>query len=337
MQPVAKWMRANGLSVATQFETVGLPVELLDEVMKIIPGKHLWALFHNARETEGIVDVGFRIGASHHVTDLPNIASVLNGRPTLYSSMQAFCSLLRSHANYWDYWIEPSANGVRFCRRGPPLDIGCWPVEQYVVSYLIDLVRTATDCSWWPVCIWLQRSQLHKEEEDWLQPARIHCCSRVTAIYIPSSLLSKRPSFPNSLTHAYCVPISRAVVNAVRDLVESYLPFQRIRLGDLAEIVDIHPRTLQRDLTRQGTSLRKLLNEVRIDLACTRLESNDGSISEIAHELGYDDIAAFSKAFRHWSGVSPSAYRLSNRPGEEGDRLGERPGVVKGRTAPNQL
>ena len=35
-------------------------------------------------------------------------------------------------------------------------------------------------------------------------------------------------------------------------------------------------------------------------------------VTEIAGDLGYQDVPAFSKAFRHWTGVSPRAYRKAN-------------------------
>lgn len=318
LQPVANWMETNGLSVEAHFRKVGFPVELLDEPSSVVPEKPLWALFERIREKEGIVDAGFRIGASHHVTDLPNLASLLTGHPTLQKTTQAFCSLLRSHANYWDYWLEPYADGARLCRRGSPIDIGHWPVEQYVISYLADLVRMATDNSWWPHDIWLRHGgNLHKEERGWLEPARVHFFSPVTAISIPTSLLSRRPAGSDRSRSAPVLgtQIPREFVTLLRELVAAYLPLKRSCLADFAEMMGVHTRTFQRELASRDTSFQQVLNDVRVDLACARLESDDRPISEIADELGYQELAAFSKSFRRWTGVSPSAYRFANRTG----------------------
>ena len=67
-------------------------------------------------------------------------------------------------------------------------------------------------------------------------------------------------------------------------------------------------RTLTRHLRQEKTSFREVLEQVRFDLAKTYLK--DGlSITDTAYLLGYGDHAAFSTAFRRWSGQSPRAYR----------------------------
>jgi len=47
-------------------------------------------------------------------------------------------------------------------------------------------------------------------------------------------------------------------------------------------------------------------------MACARLEDGTEPVAEIATELGYQHVFAFSKAFKHWTGVSPRAYRKAN-------------------------
>jgi AraC-like DNA-binding protein len=77
----------------------------------------------------------------------------------------------------------------------------------------------------------------------------------------------------------------------------------------MAEIVGVHPRTLQRLLQRESLSYRQLVDEVRAERATVLLRDSDAPVTEIAFDLGYTDVSHFIRAFRRWTGVSPSRYR----------------------------
>ncbi len=70
-------------------------------------------------------------------------------------------------------------------------------------------------------------------------------------------------------------------------------------------------RTLHRRLLDEGTSFRKLLEDVRHLLAVEHLRSGRFSIEEIAYTLGYSDLANFRRAFKRWENVAPSQYEAS--------------------------
>ncbi|MGM0563092.1 MAG: AraC family transcriptional regulator [Pseudomonadota bacterium] len=79
-------------------------------------------------------------------------------------------------------------------------------------------------------------------------------------------------------------------------------------LEQLAEKYCLTSRTLRRYLDALGVSYRQLLDEVREDRA-RRWLRNGLSVQRVADKLGYSDPSNFSRAFRQWSGVSPSQYR----------------------------
>lgn len=78
---------------------------------------------------------------------------------------------------------------------------------------------------------------------------------------------------------------------------------------DLAELLNVSPATLTRQLAREGHSLRALGNEVRQERACAMLRDTGQPITQIAYRLGYGDVANFSHAFRAATGRSPRAWR----------------------------
>jgi AraC-like DNA-binding protein len=76
--------------------------------------------------------------------------------------------------------------------------------------------------------------------------------------------------------------------------------------GDqVARLLLMHHRTLNRRLKAEGTTFQELLDEVRFEAACQLLDTARIPITEIAVSLGYAETSAFSRAFRRWSGATP--------------------------------
>ena len=76
-----------------------------------------------------------------------------------------------------------------------------------------------------------------------------------------------------------------------------------------ARILHMTPRTLHRRLLDEGTSFQEILDEVRHALAMEYLKSQHMTIQELAYTLGYGDTANFRRAFKRWTGVTPSFFR----------------------------
>jgi AraC-like DNA-binding protein len=68
-------------------------------------------------------------------------------------------------------------------------------------------------------------------------------------------------------------------------------------------------RTLQRRLRQQGIVYARLLEEVRRHLSSKYLADGNLSLGEIAYLLGYSESSAFNRAYRRWTGRTPSADR----------------------------
>jgi AraC-like DNA-binding protein len=83
----------------------------------------------------------------------------------------------------------------------------------------------------------------------------------------------------------------------------------RVRREAVARRLGVSPRTLQRRLASERTSFAKVLDETRRQVALALVADPLISISDISRRVGYADQFAFNKAFRRWTGCSPSAYR----------------------------
>ena len=80
-------------------------------------------------------------------------------------------------------------------------------------------------------------------------------------------------------------------------------------LEETAANFNVSTRSLQRKLHAEGASYQQLVAECRMSLAVHYLEAGDQSIKEISHILGYNEMSAFSRAFKNWTGRSPETIR----------------------------
>jgi AraC-like DNA-binding protein len=101
----------------------------------------------------------------------------------------------------------------------------------------------------------------------------------------------------------------------VRRVIGTSLGQDKITIGYLAAALGLTPRTLQRRLSGEGTSLRRLLREHRQAMADLHVGGGRRSQASIAEALGYSDGTAFWRAFKSWNQTTPSAYRKQKGDG----------------------
>ena len=108
------------------------------------------------------------------------------------------------------------------------------------------------------------------------------------------------------------------LLDQVMDIIGRLLPSGECSLEHVAGTLDMHPRTLQARLKHEGTSYRTLLQQTRMSLAAQHLRGDTSNITELALQLGYAELAVFSRHFKHWTGLSPTAWqRAARQAGKE--------------------
>jgi AraC-like DNA-binding protein len=89
---------------------------------------------------------------------------------------------------------------------------------------------------------------------------------------------------------------------------------QRLREGEpdivgVAQSLATSERSLQRKLRAEGVSFRNVVDDARQELARLYLGDKTLSVTDVACLLGYSEVAAFTRAFKRWTGQAPSLAR----------------------------
>lgn len=95
-----------------------------------------------------------------------------------------------------------------------------------------------------------------------------------------------------------------SVTQKVRTLISIYLGHKPVTIETVAGDLNLSPRSLQRRLADEGTSLRALVRDHRQALAELHLKSRDANMAQIADALGYADTTVLWRARRNWRQAS---------------------------------
>lgn len=109
-------------------------------------------------------------------------------------------------------------------------------------------------------------------------------------------------------------PLRQGVMAAI----ESSLGTGKCSAAGVAAVFELHPRTLHRQLSDEGTTFSDLLVEKRRELAESYLRETPMALHQISEALGYSNPSIFTRAFRRWTGLAPSEWRETHRRREAG-------------------
>ncbi|NBW35836.1 MAG: AraC family transcriptional regulator [Cytophagia bacterium] len=124
-------------------------------------------------------------------------------------------------------------------------------------------------------------------------------------------------SYDESLMGVFCGLIKERVSklntetfeNKVKREIMTTFMGQVPSIESVAARFNITVRSFQRRLAEENISYRKLCHELGKDFAASLLSNQNVKITEIASTLGYSDSRAFQRAFKTWTGETPSKFR----------------------------
>lgn len=111
----------------------------------------------------------------------------------------------------------------------------------------------------------------------------------------------------------YVVKADAPFLQRLQQVLLKLLPEGRASLAHIAKDLHMSVRSVQRKLDHYDVAYQELLDGVREQLARRYLLRTSLSLSELTLLLGFSEQSAFGRAFKHWTGESPGAFRLKRQ------------------------
>ena len=163
----------------------------------------------------------------------------------------------------------------------------------------------------------------YRAEYDRILGIPLEFGSSMNAILFGEELMSVRMPQPNQYVSGLLKERAEALLEklddskSMRGRVESLLiPILHTGEADMETIarkLTLSRQTLFRKLKAEGVTFEQVLDELRHKLAHKYLNGKNISVNETSYLLGFSDPAAFSRAFKRWTGASPRTMKARPR------------------------
>jgi AraC-like DNA-binding protein len=185
----------------------------------------------------------------------------------------------------------------------------------------VNIVRTLCESNWNPVEVLLPKAAPADAEayrRHFRAPARFN--QETATLVVPALDLDLRVAGADPLLRVMLEARIQQLKGAqgsefsddIRRLLRTRLTSHRCSAEDIADLLTMHRRTLSRRL-QGGIGYRALTNEIRFEIARQLLEDSEVSLGQIGAALGYSEASAFTRAFRRWSGQTPTSWRADDQ------------------------
>lgn len=135
------------------------------------------------------------------------------------------------------------------------------------------------------------------------------------SIVFKSDLLNSTNIFSTHMVHLDLLMNENSSKNELKMFSDiERLIIENIATNDLSIIfiankMNVSVKTLQRHLQRFNTNFSTLSQSYKMKYAMSLLRENKLTLTQITYELGFNSPSSFSRAFKKWTGFSPSHYQ----------------------------
>jgi AraC-like DNA-binding protein len=323
MQPFFHTLKKLKTDIESLLKEVGLTLSMFEHSDTLIPEAPLWEFVGLAAKKLDLPHFGFLVTESVCLDKYGAFGEHLCTAKNLNSALTIFIKDLNTHVNFPNYWLDSDDDYVWLCRKGTPgIEKGKWPVEQHVISFLVELVKVYAGKEWQP-----QRVKIHSRDLSGIEQAKSLQQSKISKGQAYGAIAIEKYLMNNS-SKLVCNAKVKAPIALLDEVPHDLVPtlqnlFQQGLLQQgyfgkeldteaIASKLGVNLRTLQRRIKEQNTTLKALIEKARYHSAKTLLLADDLSTEQIAAQLGYSDISNFMRAFKRWSGTTPKKFRLAN-------------------------
>lgn len=329
-------LRQFGVDPQPLLQQAGLDVALFDDPEGIISFAARSRLVQLCVECTGCRHFGLLVGAQNGLQTLGLLGLLMKYSPDVRCALRSLVSHLHLHGrggmtSLTEDQGEDHGRAVLVYQIDLPRSVATDQIGDGSVAFMFNILRELCGPGWLP-----QEARFaHRRPKDFepyrrlLQAPLRFDAPHYELVFDADDLSLRLPRHDPALHRYLQQQIDRLEAEQADDLPRQVRMALRQAFADrrygaerIAPLFAMHVRTLHRRLRDCGTGFRALVDETRFEMARQLLRDSARDPLQIAELLGYADAGAFARAFRRWSGVTPSQWRARQAGAEQGNTHG---------------
>lgn len=311
---------AAGCDVPDLLARAGFDPESLNEPTGRCPFEQGVALWRCAIAETGDPAFGLKVASHIKHTSFHALSYGLSASSTLKEAFQRVCRYCHVVSDAVEYQFVRCGSEYHFvieAAEGVPFE----SIDAVIGGYL-RMCRSFVGHHYSPLRIEMRRPcPQHLDEFQAVLRAPLHFeCAENRMVFdcksVERVLEGANPELArhnDAIALQYLARIERGNMQArVREVLLGRLKYGEPSQEDVAALLSMSARTLQRRLGESGGTYKDILDETRHALALTYLSVPENSLSDVTYLLGFSACSSLTRAFRRWTGLSPSAWRAGN-------------------------
>ena len=324
---IAPLLRELGLDPDPLIRAVGLHPLVFEDGTNVVPIAALARLYTLCVARTRCPHFGLLVGRRATILSMDLVGRLMQHSATVGAALEGFVSNLgvRDRAVVASLSVSDGMALLTFAIHWPQRE----SVEQITdasLAIVVNALRSLCGSEWKPTEVLVPRvtpASLEPYRRHFQAPVRFN--QESATLVFPADDLKRRVAGADPMLRAMLEDRLRQLradagadfSDDIRRLLRTRLTGARCSAEDIADLLSMHRRTLSRRLRDSGMGYRAITNELRFEIARRLLEDTEVQLGEIAAVLGYSEASAFTRAFRRWSGRTPTAWRTR---GHENDR-----------------
>jgi AraC-like DNA-binding protein len=317
IKAVCRALDAAGCDSATLIIQAGFEPNSLDRPTARCALTQSLRLWRIAREATGDPAFGLKVASHLKPTSFHALSYGISASSSLKEAFERAQRYCHVGSDAVDYEFSLSGSEYHFVI-APTADLGDEPIDALVASYL-RMCRSLIGHDYSPLRIEFRRSPPSKMDDflTLLRAPMLFEMPQTRLVFdresIERPLDSGNPELArhnDAIALQYLTQLERDNIELrVRGVLTQRLAYGEPSQEDVAEILNMSARTLQRKLGDGGTTYKEILDGTRHALALQYLSAPRHSVSDVTYLLGFSAGSCFTRAFRRWTGQSPSDWR----------------------------
>lgn len=285
-----------------------------------VPVSRLIALWQLLAKSPLDAGFGVRFGSSGRVRDFGLVGYAMYFSATLDDALGRLSRFSRILTESVAFRLDAAREHRIVVRPDRGLDLGARPEIDYRLAAVVAACREMTGMDIAPVEVtfpYAQPRSTHEHRRWFRCPLRFaHRLSSIAFAARDMALpIARRDETLAGYLSDHAEHVLRTMTRGssfterVRAAIWAHLSDGRPSLTRIASAIGLSPRTLQRRLAEEGTSVHDQVDHVRKAMALATLRDRRVPIDEVAFLLGYGEPSTFYRSFRRWTGKTPEEYR----------------------------